>query len=202
MSAKSEWTPYGLEAIRIAHLRRRRLVAFLFLAGLGLLLWAMSGTTSTSEIDISVNGRRQNGISFDIPEEEKKNGPVTVSLSPGKVTRAEAGGAPSSSSVQRSNAPTFQRDVPYDFGGLLLGVLPWALIALAVWLLAARRGKHDEVNYGVYKGSMPLEMITASASRQVFTRREARASLFGKRRVDHVPGEVVRNDVAAQETRP
>ena len=202
MSAKSEWTPYGLEAIRIAHLRRRRLVGILLLLGLGVLAYFLTDTTTTSQLELTVNGRQGNGISLDLPEEKPRNGPVTVSLTPGRVTRAEAGSAAPEGSVQRPNAPSFQREPAYDFGGLVLFVLPWLLIGLAAWFLATRRGKHDEVNYGIYKGAMPLEMITASASRQVFTRREARVSLFGRRRVDHVPAEVVRMDPAAEETRP
>lgn len=202
MSAKSEWTPYGLEAIRIVHLRRRRALALLLMLGLGALAVLMAQTTTTSELDISVNGRRGNGISFDLPEDQPKDGPVTVSLTPGKVTRAEAGNAPPQSSVQRNAAPSFQREPAYNIGGLLLLVGPWLLIGLAGWLLATRRGKHDEVNYGVYKGTMPLEMITASASRQVFTRREARSSVFGRRRMDHVPAEVIASERVAEDPRP
>jgi hypothetical protein len=202
MSAKSEWTPYGLEAIRIAHLRRRRILGILLLLGVGALLLLLLDTTTTSQLDISVNGRSGNGISLDLPDEQPRDGPVTVSLSPGKVTRAEAGSAAPESTVTRSNAPSFQRAPAYDFGNLALLALPWVLLGLAVWFLAARRGRHDEVNYGIYKGSMPLEMITASASRQVFTRRHARHSLFGRRRADHLPPEAIHVEPAAEETRP
>lgn len=201
MSRKNEWTPYGLEAIRIAHLRRRRLFGIAAIVGFTLLLFLVSEPEVETEIDISVNGNRGNGISLDLPEDEApKNGPVTVSLSPGRVTRAEAGaGASTESSVQRNAAPTFARAPAYDFSGLILFIAPWALIAAAGWLLAKKRGKHDEVNYGVYKGAMPLEMITASASRQVLTRRHARVSLFGRRRADHLPAEVTGSAPAAEE---
>jgi len=191
MSAKNEWTPYGLEAIRIAHLRRRRLAALLLLAGLGSLLMWGAQTTVTTQMDISVNGRNGgNGISFDVPDEKPEDdGPITVSVSPGKITRAETGAPAPQSTVSRTAAPTFTRAPAYNIMGVLLALAPWLLVGGAAYLLGKRRGKHDEVNYGVYKGALPLEMITAGASRQVFTRKHARASLFGKRRADHVPAE-------------
>lgn len=200
MSAKTEWSPYGLEAIRIAHLRRRRLLGLLALVALGALLtWGLQ-TTTTTELDIAVNGNRGNSIRLDTPDDEPRNKPVTVSLSPGRVTRADtANPAAPQDTPTRSSAPVFDRGVPYNFGGLILLVGPWALLGGAVWLLGKRRGKHDEVNYGVYKGAMPLEMITASASRQVFTRKHARASLFGRKRVDHVPAEVLRAEPVGEE---
>lgn len=195
MSDRSEWSPYGLEAIRIAHLRRRRALGIVALLGASLLAMAMMQTTTTSSFDISVNGQSGgNGISLDIPDEQPRNGPVTVSLTPGRVTRAETGSAAPTSTVQRNEVPGFSRAPAYNFAGLILLAAPWALIAGAAWLLGRRRGKHDEVNYGIYKGAMPLELITASASRQVFTRKHARASLFGRRRMDHLPGEVIASE--------
>lgn len=191
MARKDEWTPYGLEAIRIAHLRRRRILGLLALLGLFALLLTLTQSTTTTELDITVNGRRGNGISLDVPDEEPRDGPVTVSLTPGRVTRAEAGSAAPQDSITRNSAPSFERAAPYDFGNLLALVAPWALLALGAWFLGKRRGRHDEVNYGVYKGAMPLEMITASASRQVLTKRHARSSLFGRKRVDHLPSEVL-----------
>lgn len=196
---RSEWTPYGLEAIRIAHLRRRRILGILALLGAAILLSSLTETRTETDLDISVNGRRSNSISFDIPEEEPRDGPVTVSLTPGRVTRAEAGSAAQEPIVQRGNAPSFDREPAHNYLGLLLFLAPWALIGLAAWLLGKRRGRYDEVNYGVYKGSMPLEMITASASRNVFTRRHARSSLFGRDRVDHLPPEVIASQTAPEE---
>lgn len=201
MSDKSAWTPYGLEAIRIGHLRRRRLLGALFALGLALAWLIMFQSTTSSDLSISVNGKDASSISLDIPEEEPKDRPVTVALQPGRVTRADTttNGEPTSV-VQRTAAPTFDRAAPLNWNYYVLLYGPYVLLGLALLLLARRRGKHDEVNYGVYKGSMPLEMISASAAREVFTTRHARASVFGKRRSDHLPPEMA--GVERHEPRP
>lgn len=192
MSAKTTWTPYGLEAIRVAHLRRRRVIAALLVLGLGVLWLAFSSGTVEPEISIVVNGQEQkNGITLDLPDEEPRDGPVTVAIDPGRVTRAESTAQGPASSIQRSEAPTLSRAAPLNWNYYVLMFGPYLLLALALYLLAKRRGKHDEINYGIYKGAMPLEMLTASAQTQVFTTRRAVQSIFGKRRSDYLPREVV-----------
>lgn len=190
---KSAWTPYGLEAIRVAHLRRRRLLALLLVAGLVLVWLTLFDTTTTKELQLQVNGREGSSISIDTSDadEKKKDGPVTVGLSPGRVTRADtAGPAVQGPQVSRANVPTFDRASPYNWGYYLLSYGPWVLIGLAAWFLAKRKPK-DEVNYGIYKGAMPLEMITAAAAEKVLTTRMAEGSVFGKGRSCYLPAEVM-----------
>lgn len=200
MSAKTSWTPYGLEAIRIAHLRRRRIFSVLLALGLCALWLFMFSSTTESRLSISVNGQEQaTGIQLDIPDQVPKNGPVTVAIDPGRVTSAETTGPGQATSVQRSEVPTFERAAPLNWNYYVLLYGPYALLALALYLLAKKRGKHDEVNYGIYKGAMPLEMMTASAEKQVFTTRFTERSIFGKRRADYLPREVALLERVPQE---
>lgn len=188
---QDDWTPYGLEAIRQAYLRRRRILGALAALGILGLALLMVETTTTSSLRISVNGNDvTDSVSIPEPDEPEQQDHVTVALEPGKVSRVESGNDPVPEQVERTSAPQAVRASPYPWKLWALNALPWLLAGLVAWLLAARRGKHDEINYGVYKGSMPLEMITAQHERVVFTKRWAKTSVFGKRRVDHVPPEV------------
>lgn len=192
MSAKRQaWSPYGLEAIRITYLRRRRMVAIAAAVGLAG-MWALAfETTTTSSTEIFVNGERAgSGIEIETPE-EKEDGPVTVAIAPGRVTRAESGGAPAESDVQRTSAPIFNRAPAIPFAGYAYVYGPFVLLALAAYFLAKKKGRHDQVNYGIYKGALPLELVSNSMTKQIFTHRWAKTSLFGKRRADYLPEEVL-----------
>lgn len=197
MADKQSWTPYGLEAIRVRHLRRRRIVGALLLALLALVVLLVTGSGTTSKTQILENGRDvsadSNQISIDLPDQTPpKDGPVTVSLSPGRVTLADTSQQGPASTITRADVPAFAGAPALNWNYYLLLYGPWVLLGLAAWALAKRRGKHDEVNYGVYKGSMPLETISAHARDRIFTSREAPASVFGRRREDHLPREVLR----------
>lgn len=201
MSAKKQaWTPYGLEAIRVSYLRRRRILSLLIALGLaGIWMFMFETTTSTTQ-DIFVNGRRQGTIEIDVPEQERNDGPVSVAIEPGRVTRAESGDAPGSGdSTPRVNAPIFERGSPIPYRQYVILYGPFVLLAAALYFLAKKRGKHDQVNYGIYKGAMPLEMISNSMSNQVFTTKLAKAGLFGKARADYLPEEVLRVERVPQE---
>jgi hypothetical protein len=190
------WTPYGLEAIRVRHLRRRRILAAAVLALLAILIVAVTGAGTTSRTSILSNGQEVGGgndISIDLPTDTKpKDGPVTVSLTPGRVSLADTSQSAPASTITRADVPTFSGAPALNWNYYLVLYGPWVLLALAAFALAKRRGKHDEVNYGVYKGSLPLEMISAHARHQVITSREAKTSVFGKRREDHLPHHVLR----------
>jgi hypothetical protein len=191
------WTPYGLEAIRARHVRRRRLLTALILAGVALLALALTTTGTQSSVQILHNGQvvsdNGNQISIDLPDQQPpKDGPVTVSLTPGRVTLADTAAPAQGPQISRADVPVFSGAPALNWNYYLLVYGPWALLALALIVLAKRRGKHDEVNFGVFKGSMPLEMISAHARDQVFTTREAKQSVFGKRREDHLPSPVLR----------
>lgn len=200
MSAQNEaWTPYGLEAIRIAHLRRRRILTGILVLGLlGLWLLILDTTTST-QLSISVNGKEASGINIDLPNEQPRNDKVTVAVDPGRVTQATTTGQLPTSTVQRTDVPTFDRGNPLNWSYFVLVYGPYVLLGLALYLLAKRRGKHDQVNYGIYKGAMPLELISKTAERQIFTTRHAKISIFGKRRADYLPPEILQIERVPQE---
>lgn len=200
MSAKEKWTPYGLEAIRVSYLRRRRILALIIVVGLAGLWSFMLDTTTTTETQIFANGRRQGTIGIDLPDDEREDGPVTVPISAGRVTRAESGSAPEAQDgPARTGAPTFDREAPINYQRYVILYGPYVLLAAALYFLAKKRGKHDEVNFGIYKGALPLEMLSASLADQVFTTKMAHTGLFGKRRADHLPDEVLRIERVAQE---
>jgi len=201
MSAKTSWSPYGLEAIRVSYLRRRRLLAIIIALGLGGIWAFMFETTTTTSTDIFVNGRRQGTIGIDAPDPgPRRDGPVTVAVEPGRVTRADSGSAPAAAAeTPRAQAPIFERAAPVPYEAYVIIYGPFVLLAAALYFLAKKRGKHDEVNYGIYKGAMPLEMLSASMADQVFTTKMARDGLFGKRRADYLPAEVLRIERVAQE---
>lgn len=186
-----EWTPYGLEAIRQARIWRGRLLAAL--AALGALLagTALVETTTTESLRISANGNDvTDSVSIPEPDLPKKQDYVTVSLTPGRVSRVESGNDPAPPQVvERPSAPHAVRASPYPWKLWLLDAVPYALAGGVAALLFRGRGPRAEVNYGVYKGAMPLELLTAHHQRAVVTTRHARASVFGKRRADYLPPE-------------
>jgi len=193
------WTPYGLEPIRIQHLRRRRFLAIL--AVLALLVLAVIAyqvtTRKQSTLEIFANGNQVGGdIQIETPEAQAKKDHQTVELTPGNVTDADTGSDAPTSTLARESLPTFSRAQPYDWTAYLIAYGPYLLVILAGYWLAKKRGKFDEINFGVYKGAMPLEMITASHEKTVFTRRRATSSVFGKGRLDHVPREVALAELA------
>lgn len=190
-----EWTPYGLEAIRHAHLRRRRILGALLILGVLLGASALFRTDETRSLSIVANGQEtQSGIEIRDPnaDQEEKKDYVTVSLEPGKVARLETGSGTQEATVERSGNANIERAKPVPWRFYLVKALPFLLTLLAGYLLAGRRGRHDEVNYGIHKGSMPLEMITAHHDKAVFTRRFVKSSVFGKRRHDYVDRNVER----------
>jgi hypothetical protein len=200
MAPQESWTPYGLEAIRIRHLRRRRfaLFAILILASLIITTLVSSGANKTTQIFsngklASEQGGDNSQISINFDTAQKpKDGPVTVAISPGRVTLADTSQAAQAPAVTRAALPPFSTGDALNWNYYLLLYGPWALLGLALLFLAKRKGKSHEINYGVFKGAMPLEMISSAARGQIFTTREARQSLFGKRAEDHLPEHVVR----------
>ncbi len=199
MAKKTAWTPYGLEAIRIAHLRRRRLLGILL--GLGVAVLWLSFFSTTVERDLQVTtDQGGNEISIDVSgaQQKPKDDKITVSIAPGRVTRAETGsGAAQDAPITRFAAPTFDRAAPIPWTYYLLQFGPFLLLALAVWLM--RHRKTNEINYGIYKGALPLEMISAGAANHIFTTRHATSNIFGKRRVDFLPSEMVGVERVPQE---
>jgi len=187
---RDDWTPYGLEAIRIAHLRRRRILAAIIVLGLALMWMLMVSQTTSTQTDIFANGKRANGLQLDVPEPPEEDKPVTITIEPGRITRAESTGNAPADQLSRPDRPVLSRGNALNWNYYLTLYGPYLLVAGAIWMLSKRRGKHDEINFGVHKGAMPLEMISAVASREIYTTRHARRSLFGKRREDYLPERV------------
>lgn len=190
MSAKEAWTPYGLEAIRVTYLRRRRILSLLIALGLAGVWAFMFETTTTSSQEIYVNGKKAGGIELDVPNQERNDGPVTVEISPGRVTSAATGGSTGTDETPRTFAPTFTREPPINYTAYAIIYGPYLLLAAALYFLSKKRGKHDQVNFGIYKGAMPIEMISHSMAAQIFTSKKAKTGLFGKRRADYLPEEI------------
>ena len=190
---KDAWTPYGLEAIRHAHLVRKRILGALLLLVLLALVFSAFQVTTTRSLDIFANGNKVNGpggIQIEEPARVDKKDHVTVGIEPGKVTQVNSSSSIGSSTITRSSLPSFDRAAPFNWNTYLFLYGPYVLLGLAMWYFAKRRGKHDEVNFGVYKGALPLELITASHQGEVFTKSWVKQSIFGKRRSDHLPREV------------
>lgn len=194
MSDKSEeWTPYGLEAIRQSYLRRRRILGALIILGILLLSLGTFQSQTKTSISIAVNGEEVgNGIEIDAGKEEAPKKYVSVTLTPGQVSRLETGSGAAPAQVTQNSVQGESRAAPLPWRLWLMQFAPWLLAGAALYFLVKRRGKHDEINYGIYKGAMPLEMLTAQHESAVFTRRWAKASVFGKGRGDHLPAEVER----------
>lgn len=183
-----DWTPYALEKHRIRHLRRRRLVAILAAIAMLLLVSALFSVSTDRQTRISTNGRDTGSIEIqDVDLDKSKDDHITVEVQPGRVSRVEAGTDSQAPQVSRAQAPQLSRAAPYNWSFYLLLYGPYVLVGLLLWLLAKRRSRHDEVNYGVYKGAMPLELLTASHRDAVFTRKLTESSVFGKKRHDHLP---------------
>ena len=195
-----EWTPYGLEAIRGRMLWRRRILAvvvFLLLAIALLAALALTATDQVVETRISLSGSESDTVEVETPGEEAfRTKPLTVAVSPGGVTLVgnDVNNVDADRLSRASvNYPYIRGEKPMNFLGLMF---PWGFLLLLghlVW--SAGKGATNpssEVNFGIYKGAMPLEMITAEYSHLVRTQRLASGSLFGKDREDHVPFAVVR----------
>lgn len=193
MPKKDVWTPYGLEAIRHAHLRRKRILGALLLLLLLGLIYSVFQVTTTKSTDIFANGNKVNTNGIQIEQKDPgapKKDHVTVGLEPGKITQVNSSSSIGASTLTRNSLPSFERAAPFNWNDYLLLYGPYVLVGLAMLYFAKRRGKHDELNFGVYKGALPLEMITSSHQGEVFTKSWVKGSIFGKRRLDHLPREV------------
>jgi hypothetical protein len=185
MRSENGWTPYGLEAIRRKHIRRRRLMAvglfFAYIVGYSLFVIM---TTSSSLSVTDAEGKST--VELELPKnEETEQKPITVAIGQGRMVMADFGGETPSISP---TPPTPAYVDALHWRGELTTYGP--LLAVLWLLLTALRSrdKNAEVNYGVYKGALPYEMITAEAKGFVLTTKHAKESLFGRTREDYVPG--------------
>ncbi len=185
---RPEWTPYGHEAHRQKRIWRRRIVALALgaiLAG-GLIL--VMGSLFTTQTTISTDGGGST-VSIDRPEEKERTPDATLTLTPGELTVA-----PSALQAAERTSPTpqFGRDAPpaqpIPINLLLLKYGPAAaVVLLAIAFLRRSPASQEEVNYGVYKGALPLENISARYAHLVKTSRATYENPFGKSRRDYLP---------------
>ncbi len=185
------WTPYAHEAMRTGRIRRRRAVLAV-LAITFALLWFGYGTVTgdrNTSIGTTAGG---NQISFNL-DDAPKDKPVTVGIRPGGT--AVMGDALDTNGGTATPPRTPERprglyDEPFTYSSLMLVYGP-ALVALLLGLRLFRGGpgKLDELNFGIYKGALPLEMLTASSRGLVFTSAPVNESIFGKGRDDYVDGD-------------
>lgn len=185
-----DWTPYGLEAFRQSQLRRRRLTILVLalavaVAYIGFLQF---GISSESSVTLQTIGGDGGSIEIEDPRPERAEPDATLAITPGELNFPESsiqtsdgdsgpaapeGGQPG---VQPIHWPVFLVRWGIPLGLLLVG-----------YLVGRGRGEAEEVNYGVYKGALPMETISARYSHLVETSRATYQDPFGKRRPDYVP---------------
>lgn len=187
-AAAEPWSPYGLEAYRVALLRRRsRLITAVLVLGLLALGVVLLGSIKDSS-QIQIHGGDGSTITVPVPEQPRAK-PLTLSVSPGRTTVLERPIQPESKPKNDAPPPPDPGLRGLDWAGLLTSLAPPVLVAVGAARYARQRvaGPLEQVNLGVYKGAMPLELITAQHRKHVFTAKRAYQSLFGKGREEHVP---------------
>jgi hypothetical protein len=135
----------------------------------------------------SVNTLNGNGstVEINLPTDKPRAKPTTLSVAPGRTAVLDK---PIQPEVRPPSdaAPPVLRATGLNWVALLQNFGPPFGVALYLWRAGRKRlvGSLEQVNLGVYKGAMPLEMITAQHKKYIFTRREAMAHLFGKAAAD------------------
>jgi hypothetical protein len=186
----SKWTPYAHEDLRVHLLWRKRILVGLVLASL-FLVWALSlGVTTQTTEELSVYGGDGQSTTIQRPDEENQGTQpdATVSVSPGETARLEDGvqvGNETPPERQGGGTPTPEPPDGIPFLGLLMLLGPF-IAAVYAWRKLANQGDVGEANYGIYKGPMPLEKVTATHADLVQTGQEVEENPFGKRRNDYL----------------
>lgn len=183
----SAWTPYPHEDVRVQLLWRKRIILAVIL-GLLFLLWALSlnVTTDTSE-KLTVYGGDGSSVTVERPEDQDVQPAASVTLRPGETARLDDDLTLRDEDTQpgRQSGQLPDRPDGIPFMGLLLLIGPF-ILALLLWRYLATQGASTEVNYGVYKGALPLELVTASHSGLVLTGKRVEQNPFGKGRTDYL----------------
>ncbi|MDX1610722.1 MAG: hypothetical protein R3185_00020 [Candidatus Thermoplasmatota archaeon] len=187
MTDAASWTPYALEDVRVQLLWKKRILLAVIL-GLVFLIWALSLSVSTeTEEQLTVYGGDGSSVTVRRPEETQVEPAAQVLLRPGETARLNEDLTLSDGETQPgergAQLPPEPEGIP--FLGLLLFLGPF-LLAIAIWRYLGNQGTSTEVNYGIYKGAMPLEMITSSHSHMVLTGRKVEHNPFGKERSDYM----------------
>ncbi|HEV8360310.1 MAG TPA: hypothetical protein VGR28_07650 [Candidatus Thermoplasmatota archaeon] len=173
-------SPYGLEAHRVALLRRRRraLLALILLGLFGAIVFI--ATTIQEGSDISTFGGG-NHVEVSLPDKPRTK-PTTLSVSPGRTTVLEKPIQPEARAEQRGSPDELQGG-GLNWLGLLQILGPPIAGALYAWRVGKKRalGSLQQVNLGVYKGALPLELHSATHKKFIFTPKMAHGPLFGAR---------------------
>ncbi len=183
----SAWTPYPHEETRVQLLWRKRIILAVIL-GLLFLLWALSlNVTTETEEQLTVYGGDGSSVTVERPEDQDVQPAASVTLRPGETARLDEDltlddGDPQPGQ-QGGQLPEQPEGIP--FMGLLLLIGPF-ILALLIWRYLANQGASTEVNYGVYKGALPLELVTATHSDLVLTGKRVEQNPFGKGRTDYL----------------
>jgi len=172
----------------VALLRRRRR---LLLAGIVLGLLVLFGVLASSikeSADVNSLNSGSGQVALDLNRDTPRPKPTTLTVSPGRTTVLNESIAPEVRQ-QRENQHVDRPDPPLPILALLQVIGPPIGLAVLAWRYGRRAvaGPLEQVNLGVYKGAMPLEMVTARSKGFVFTPEQAHRHLFGRERGDFVP---------------
>lgn len=166
---------------------RKRILLALIL-GLVFLLWALSlGVTTETEEQLTVFGGDGSSVTVTRPENQQVEPSARVTLRPGETARLDdpltLRDGETQPGDQGAQLPEQPKGIP--FLGLLLLLGPFVL-ALLLWRYLANQGTSTEVNYGIYKGAMPFELISASHKHLVLTGKKVEQNPFGRVQTDYL----------------
>lgn len=181
------WTPYPHEDVRVQLLWRKRIILAVIL-GLLFLLWALSlNVTTDTEEQLTVYGGDGSSVTVEQPDDSSTQPAASLTLRPGETARLDEDLTLEDDETQPGQRGGGIPDQPdgIPFLGLLLLIGPF-ILALLLWRYLANQGASTEVNYGVYKGALPLELVTATHSNLVLTGKRVEHNPFGKGRTDYL----------------
>lgn len=169
----SGWSPYGLEAVRRAALRVRLLKAIAALIAVYVLVTAYLVLTTKYEYVATQFGGEDQGPDRSETDAER-NRPVRVTLTPGRAAFSNLQDEGGTEGIPEVRPPPAKLSVKWL--GLLQLFGAYAGI-YALFAKIARSGIHKQVNFGVYKGSMPYELHSQALRKKLFTHKMAKYSL-------------------------
>ncbi|MGH7320176.1 MAG: hypothetical protein ACRELA_11205 [Candidatus Rokuibacteriota bacterium] len=184
----SDWTPYPHEPLRVRLVWRRRFILLALLVA-AFILWLTLFKGPATELTETISTVDQEGnvvsVTRDLRPQKSFEAPdARVTVRPGQTARTtpieqtETGDQPTPTTAPPVRPPS---DIPF-FGLLIL----FAPMLLALWLFRRFAPPAPEVNYGIYKGALPFEIITASHRHLVLTSRRVDENPFGRERADYL----------------
>lgn len=168
---------------------RRRLIILGVVVAI-LLAWLTIFQVETREVEI-ITATNQDGSTVTVQRDQRPNrgfeGPdATITVTPGETARTQPIQQPADPQQTPPQGPQPPPNPPsgIPFFGIAAILGP---ILFVIWLLRKMGAvTTSEVNYGVYKGAMPLEMITAEYAHLVRTSKAVEQNPFGKARSDYL----------------